>query len=171
MRDSRHQRSVVTRTCRSIYLSSARTTSDWAVTTREDLVFRTRTIGGTWWGGFYDGTRKQTGVGLTLKPSSHLAIALRADRNDVDLKEGRFSTQVLTARADYSFTPNVTWQNLELYDNESKVLSYQSRFRWILKPGNDLFIVVNRGWVQNLDGRFDSIFERASSKVQYTFRF
>lgn len=124
-----------------------------------------------WWGGFYDGTRKQTGVGLTLKPSAHLAIALRADRNDVDLKEGRFYTQVVTARADYSFTPNVTWQNLEQYDNESKVLSYQSRFRWILKPGNDLFIVVNRGWVQNVDGRFDSIFERASSKLQYTFRF
>jgi hypothetical protein len=78
---------------------------------------------------------------------------------------------VLTARADYNFTPNVSWQNLEQYDNESKLLSFQSRFRWILKPGNDLFVVVNRGWVQNLDGRFDSIFDRTSSKFQYTFRF
>jgi uncharacterized protein DUF5916 len=124
-----------------------------------------------WWGGFYDGTRKQTGLGLTLKPNAHVAIALRADRNDIDLREGRFYTQVLTARVDYSFTPNVSWQNLEQYDNESKVLSFQSRFRWILKPGNDLFVVVNRGWVRNFDGRFDSIFDRTSSKLQYTFRF
>src|SRR5262249_7994600 len=28
-----------------------------------------------WWGGFYDGTRKQTGLGFTLKPNSHLSLA------------------------------------------------------------------------------------------------
>jgi hypothetical protein len=124
-----------------------------------------------WWGDFYDGTRKQTGLGVTLKPNAHLSIALRGDRNDIALREGRFYTQVLTARADYNFTPNVSWQNLEQYDNESRLLSFQSRFRWILKPGNDLFVVVNRGWVKALDGSYESIFDRASSKLQYTFRF
>jgi hypothetical protein len=53
-----------------------------------------------------DGTRKQTGLGLTLKPNAHLPVALRADRNDITLVECRFYTQVLTARADYNFTPN-----------------------------------------------------------------
>ena len=124
-----------------------------------------------WWGGFYDGTRKQTGLGLTLKPNAHLSIAVRADRNDVVLREGRFYTQVVTARADYNFTPNVSWQNLQQYDNESRLLSFQSRFRWILRPGNDLFFVVNRGWVKTFDDRFDSAFDRTSSKLQYTFRF
>jgi hypothetical protein len=124
-----------------------------------------------WWGGFYDGTRKQTGLGVTVKPNAHLAIAVRADRNDIALREGRFYTQVLTTRADYNFTPNVSWQNLQQYDNESRLLSFQSRFRWILKPGNDLFVVVNRGWVKNFESSFDSAFNRASSKLQYTFRF
>jgi len=124
-----------------------------------------------WWGGFYDGTRKQTGLGVTLKPNPHVAIALRGDRNDITLREGRFYTQVLTARADYNFTPNVSWQNLEQYDNETRLLSFQSRFRWILRPGNDLFLVVNRGWERRLDGAFESMFDRASSKLQYTFRF
>ena len=82
---------------------------------------------------------------MTVKPNGHLSIALRADRNDIALPEGRFYTQVVTARADYNFTPNVSWQNLQQYDNESRVLSVQSRYRWILKPGNDLFIVINRG--------------------------
>src|SRR5438094_8293611 len=124
-----------------------------------------------WWGGFYDGTRKQTGLGLTLKPNAHLSIAVRADRNDVVLREGRFYTQVVTARADYNFTPNVSWQNLQQYDNESRLLSFQSRFRWILRPGNDLFFVVNRGWVKTFDDRFESTFDRVSSKLQYTLRF
>jgi len=124
-----------------------------------------------WWGGFYDGTRNQATLGLTLKPNSHLALALAIDRNDITLLEGRFYTQVLTARADYNFTPNVSWQNLQQYDNESRLLSFQSRFRWILRPGNDLFIVVNRGWVKNFDSSFESSFDRTSSKLQYTFRF
>ena len=124
-----------------------------------------------WWGGFYDGTRKQTGLGVTLKPNAHLAIAVRADRNDITLREGRFYTQVVTVRADYNFTPNVSWQNLQQYDNESRLLSFQSRVRWILKPGNDLFVVVNRGWVKTFDDAFENSFDRASSKLQYTFRF
>jgi len=124
-----------------------------------------------WWGGFYDGTRKQTGLGLTLKPNARLAIAVRADRNDITLREGRFYTQVVTVRADYNFTPNVSWQNLQQYDNESRLLSFQGRVRWILKPGNDLFVVVNRGWVKTFDDAFENSFDRASSKLQYTFRF
>jgi len=124
-----------------------------------------------WWGGFYDGTRKQMTFGLTMKPTSHLALALLLDRNNVDLREGQFYTQIVTARADYNFTPNVSWQNLEQYDNESRILSFQSRFRWILRPGNDLFVVVNRGWVRTFDGTFDPTFNRTTSKLQYTFRF
>jgi hypothetical protein len=111
------------------------------------------------------------GFGVTVKPNAHLSMALRLDRNDIDLLEGRFYTQVMTIRGDHNFSSNVSGQNLEQYDNESKLLSFRSRFRWILKPGNDLFVVIKRGCVQNLDGRFDSIFDRPSSKLQYTSRF
>ena len=122
-----------------------------------------------WWGGFYDGTRKQTGLGVTLKPNAHLSLVVRADRNDIVLREGRFYTQAVTTRADYNFTPNVSWQNLLQYDNESQLFSFQSRFRWILKPGNDLFVVVNRGWVKTFDGSFESSFDRASSSCDTLF--
>ena len=41
-----------------------------------------------------------------------------------------------------------------------------------LETGNDLFVVVNRGWVKTFDdSRFEPSFERGSSKLQYTFRF
>ena len=81
-------------------------------------------------------------------------------------------TQPITARADYNFSPDVSWANLIQYDNESRVAGLQSRFRWILRPGNDLFLVLNRGWVRSLDdNRFEPSFDRGCAKLQYTFRF
>jgi len=125
-----------------------------------------------WWGGFYAGNRRQLELGLTLKPNTHVALSLRTERNDVSLPEGSFFTQIVTVRADYNFTPNVSWANLAQYDNESQIAGLQSRFRWILRPGNDLFIVLNRGWHQTLDDdRFEPSFDRGSAKLQYTFRF
>jgi len=125
-----------------------------------------------WWGGFYGGTRRQVELGVTLKPNTHLALSAQTERNDVVLPQGTFYTQVVTARADYSFTADVSWANLVQYDNQSRVAGFQSRFRWILQPGNDLFVVLNRGWVRSLDDRrFEPAFDRGSAKLQYTFRF
>jgi len=125
-----------------------------------------------WYGGFYTGTRRELELGITLKPSTHFAFALRGERNDVSLREGRFYTQIVSLRADYNFSPNVSWANLIQYDNESRVAGLQSRFRWILRPGNDLFLVLNRGWVRTLDGHgFEPSFDRGSVKFQYTFRY
>jgi uncharacterized protein DUF5916/cellulose/xylan binding protein with CBM9 domain len=125
-----------------------------------------------WWGGFYDGTRRQIEFGVTLKPNTHVALSLQTERNDVELPQGRFHTQIITARADYNFSADVSWANLVQYDNESRMAGLQSRFRWILRPGNDVFLVLNRGWVRSLDdNRFEPSFDRGSAKVQYTFRF
>ena len=125
-----------------------------------------------WWhGSFYDGTLRQLEFGFTLKPNTHLSLAGRVERNDVSLAEGSFDTQLMTLRADYNFTPNVSWANLVQYDDESRIAGGQSRFRWILKPGNDLFLVLNRGWFREFDGNYSTSFNRESVKLQYTFRF
>lgn len=122
------------------------------------------------WGGFYDGTRNQCGLGITWKPSTHASTGVRVERNDVTLPYGRFSTDILSARGDYNFSPNVSWQNLVQYDSESRVLGGQSRFRWILKPGNDLFLVIDRGWLKEPDGTYAPSYDKASAKLQYTIR-
>lgn len=43
------------------------------------------------------------------------------------------------------------------------------RFRWILKEGNDLFVVTNQGW-EKLE-RFLPAFDGGTVKFQYTLRF
>ena len=125
-----------------------------------------------WWGGFYGGTLNQLEFGATLKPSRHVALSVQAERNTVALPEGSFITDILTLKADCNVTPNLSWANLAQYDNESSVAGLQSRFRWIIQPGNDLFLIINRGWRRTLDeSRFEPLFDSASAKIQYTVRF
>jgi len=58
------------------------------------------------------------------------------------------------------------------YDSVSAVMGWQSRFRWILTPGNDLYFVYNHNWVEDPIGdRFATLDRRASSKLLYTYRF
>ncbi len=122
-------------------------------------------------GDFYSGTRRDVELELTLKPSHHLILGLRAERADVSLEQGDFFTQLFGLGADYNFSPNVSWANLVQYDNESRMLGFQTRFRWILRPGNDLFLVLNRGWFRTLDGDYVSSYDRGTVKLHYTFRF
>jgi hypothetical protein len=122
------------------------------------------------WGGFYSGTLKELQLELTLKPNTHVAFGLEYGRNQVSLVEGRFDTHVISVRADYNASPNVSWANLVQYDNESRIMGVQSRFRWILRPGNDIFFVFNRGWYRDPNGRYLPNFDKGSAKLQYTFR-
>jgi hypothetical protein len=130
-------------------------------------------IDASWqWGGFYGGTLQQFEFGATLKPSRHIAMSVQTERDAVALPEGAFETDVVTVRVDYNLTANIACSNLAQYDNESRVAGLQSRFRWILQPGNDLFVVINRGWRRTLDeSRFEPLFDRVSAKLQYTVRF
>ena len=88
----------------------------------------------------------------------------------MSLPGGDFSTTVFSAKGDVNFSPDVSWANLVQYDSESRELGFQSRFRWILKPGNDLFIVANRSWERDVDGSYEGSFHKVSMKLQYTFR-
>ncbi|MBN1569009.1 MAG: carbohydrate binding family 9 domain-containing protein [Acidobacteria bacterium] len=122
-------------------------------------------------GDFYNGTQRSFELGLTLKPNSHLLLGLEAERADVDLVQGRFFKQLFSVQADYNFSPNISWANLVQYDNESRILGFQTRFRWILQPGNDLFVVLNRGWEKDSEHNYVSSYDRGTVKLQYTFRF
>jgi hypothetical protein len=123
------------------------------------------------WGNFYNGTRRQAGVNVSFKPSTHFLLGLESERNDIHLQQGDFYTQLVSLRGDFNFSPNISWANLVQYDNESRMLGFQSRFRWILRPGNDIFLVLNRGWYRTFDHSFISTFDRGTAKLAYTFRF
>jgi len=98
-------------------------------------------------------------------------MSVQSERDSASLPEGSFEPSTLALRGDDNFTANVSWANLAQYDNQSRVVGLQSRFRWILQPGNDLFLIINRGWRRSLDASgFEPVFDRASAKLQYTIR-
>ena len=122
-----------------------------------------------WWGSFYTGRIRTLELGLTWKPAPQLRLEARTERNEVRLTEGDFDTELYEIRCDVGLSPDLSWANLVQYDNESGILGLQSRFRWILTPGTDLFVVYNRGWQDVPEGLVPA-FDRGSVKFQYTFR-
>jgi len=123
------------------------------------------------WGSFYDGDLTRLEARLALKPSPHLLLSAGGEWSRGELPGGRFTAKVLEGRLELNLSPNLGWSNLVQYDSDSRELGFQSRLRWRIRPGSDLFVVFNRGWVHEEDGAFRPYFDRGSAKVQHTFRF
>ncbi len=123
-------------------------------------------------GGFYSGSRRQTVMALTLRARPGYILYLNGEWNQIDLVEGRFSTRLYRVIGETQFTAWLTWVNNFQFDTQSSVLGWQSRFRWIMKPGNDLYVVYTHNWLDDpLLSRFTTLDRRAASKVMYTHRF
>jgi len=123
-------------------------------------------------GGFFSGHRNQTVLGLTVRARPGYIVSLNGEWNLIDLAEGRFASNVLRGVVDTQFTPFMALVNLVQFDTASRVLGWQSRYRWILKPGNDLYIVYTHNWLEDpAVDRFSTLNRRAASKVLYTHRF
>ena len=123
-------------------------------------------------GNFYSGTRSQTIAGLTLRARPGYIVYMNGEWNDVRLIEGRFSSNLYRLIGETQFTPFIALVNNIQFDTMSRVMGWQSRFRWIVRPGNDLYVVYTHNWLEDpiLD-RFVSLDRRAASKVLYTQRF
>ena len=92
--------------------------------------------------------------------------------NAVRLPEGRFPTNVYRFLGETQFSPYVSVTNNIQYDTQSDVLGWQSRFRWILEPGSDLYIVYTHNWLEDaVLNRFATLDKRIASKALYTYRF
>ncbi len=122
-------------------------------------------------GNFFSGARQEYRLELTVRVRPGVILYSEAEWNRVQLAEGRFQTRV------YSFTPEVQWSpwvslvNIFQYDSESRVLGWQGRFRWILRPGNDLYFVYTHNWLDDPELGFRTENRRASTKFIYTHRF
>jgi hypothetical protein len=123
-------------------------------------------------GGFYNGTRLRVASDLNVRLRPGVIIYTSAEWNRVELDEGRFETRLFRIIPELQFSPWVSWVNNIQYDTQSAVLGWQSRFRWIVKPGSDLYFVYTHNWVDDpLQNRVYTLDRRAASKVLYTHRF
>jgi hypothetical protein len=122
-------------------------------------------------GDFYGGTRTDYVAELNWRPSSHFYGLVAFEYDDVDLPEGSFVVRVIRARADVLFSPSLSWSNTVQYDNDSDNMGVNSRVRWEITPGNDVFFVLNQGFDVEGGERFRTTTSRFTVKVGLTFRF
>ena len=122
-------------------------------------------------GSFFSGTRQMFSGAVTWRKDRYLTASLELERNWVSLAEGDFDTSLVMARLDCAFTPFISLANFVQYDSESANIGLQSRLRWILNPGNEVFVVLNHAWQENAFDRFESAQTRFRVKMNYTFRF
>lgn len=141
-----------------------------ATANRRVLAFRPRLE----WGGFFSGTRREMALEVGVRPRPGVTLNLSTEWNTVSLREGGFKTRLHRVVADTQFSPFMYLVNTVQYDSVSRVLGYQSRFRWIVTPGNDVFFVFTQNWVDRTpDGSssFQTLDRRLAAKVSYTRRF
>ena len=126
-------------------------------------------------GDFFSGRRRQLILALGVRPRRGVAVSIETERNNLDLQEGTFSTSVLRLVANTQFGPWASLVNNLQYDDVSKALAWQVRFRWIQRPGNDLFLVYTHNWQRGLNlsdpNQLSTLDNRLATKLVYTLRF
>ena len=90
---------------------------------------------------FFDGHRTDVSAGMGVRVTSQLSTSALYSRNDVDLLAGSFVTEVGSLRVDYTLSPTMSLRTLSQYNSSSEQWSTAFRFRYIYRPGSDLYIV------------------------------
>ena len=122
-------------------------------------------------GDFYSENRKQAFLSLYMRPRPGVYVQADYEWNKVQLAEGRFSTNLYRAVVNTQFSPFISLANVVQYDNISRQMGWQSRFRWIVKPGNDIYVVYSRNWMSDPLVGLQTLSQNAASKIVYTRQF
>ena len=107
---------------------------------------------------------------VNWKVAVPLFVSGAITRNIINLPNGSFTANIYQLNTNILFSPNMTLYNYFQYDNGSKSAVWQSRFQWILKPGNEIILA----WTSNYLNPYDQFFLDASAvrlKLKYNIRF
>jgi len=121
-------------------------------------------------GDFYNGRKQDMKLTVNYKVAVPLFIGGNYSVNKVSLPEGDFTAKIYQINMNFLFSPTITLYNYFQYDNASEKMGWQSRFQWILKPGNEIILAWTSGWTQP-DNRFIMNESALRLKLKYNIRF
>lgn len=96
-------------------------------------------------GDFFNGNRNDLKFQLNWKIAVPFFIGGTIAQNKIELPDGNFTANIFQANANILFSPDVTLYSYFQYDNASNSIGWQSRFQWIVKPGNEIILA----WTSN----------------------
>ncbi len=94
-------------------------------------------------GGFFGGKRYNNSATVVLRLGDKFNTEVGWARNDIDLPNGKFSTDILRSRISYSFTPLIFTQSLIQYNSVADLWSANIRFGLLQQANSGLFVVYN----------------------------
>ncbi len=127
-------------------------------------------------GGFWDGERTRYSVRASFRPNPGVILSGNFEHNDVTLPRGSFNADVYEIEGEWNPSQWVSLTNQVQYDNDSEIVGLFARLRWIVRPGNDVFLVYAHNW-RNLgedilgDPNLTTLSRGGSVKANYTYRF
>ena len=123
-------------------------------------------------GGWFNGDRFHVGPEVDWRPNEHLAFSLKFDYNKYDFPGVEAITRQITLENEISFNAKWSLVTLAQYDNVSEDIGINSRLRYNLSAGQDLWFVINHNMTRDLvEDRFDNTHSLAAIKLRYTFRY
>jgi hypothetical protein len=128
-------------------------------------------------GGFWSGERTRWRGGVTVRPATGLSAEGQVVRNEVELPQGEFTTNVYRLVGEWHPSPWLSVTQNWQYDDVSEVLGLQGRLRWIVEPGNELYVVYTHNW-RSRAGSLDpfapelsTLSQSATTKLVYSVTF
>jgi len=128
----------------------------------------------TWFGTFYNGHLTQWENYIRWTSSrGRVQLDLDTENDFGHLPVGNFVQRLWSIRAAYAWNPNLVLSSFVQYDTGSQNIGTNTRLRWTIRPGNDLFVVWNRGWQRIVTDPHVSIIPQSdliAIKLRWTFR-
>jgi hypothetical protein len=130
----------------------------------------------TWFGDFYNGDLSQWEQYVRwTSPKGRLQLDATTVNNFGHLPQGNFVQRLWQFQSAFAWNPNLVLTTFVQYDTESQNVGTNTRLRWTIKPGDDLFLVWNRGWRRVILSPSDVGLvpesELIAVKLRWTFRF
>jgi hypothetical protein len=125
-------------------------------------------------GDFWRGTRRRWEVELTVRPAPGFSVSGDYELNQVALPQGGFETNLVRLNGGWDLSPWASATGSVQYDDVSDVVGLFGLARWIVRPGNEIYLVYTHNWQRldqdPLDREFATLSRGASVKVTYSWR-
>ena len=107
---------------------------------------------------------------VAWRPSRYFVLKAAYVRYDVSLPVGDFVVHIVSLKADIQFNPKLSWNTFVQFDSDTDEIGINTRLRWIIEPGRELFVILNQGLLIENDKLIRGETE-PRAKIGWTFRF
>lgn len=123
-------------------------------------------------GEFYSGRYRDLKGTINFRIKGNFNFSFNFELARGVLPQGTFDERVFELKADFFLNPDLGIMNYFQYDTISGNLGINSRLRWIIRPGNEVYLIYTRSWQKIWDpiSRFEPTDSKGVFKVTLSIR-